>query len=201
VTEVEIKARVEDPAEIEHRIAALAEFHSAYVKEDRYYCPAEGEPTTSGDDAAGVAQGAPAERARFRLRVQDDAALVTYKRKRLEGDHEVNEEHEFSISDVREFEAFAEGIGYQVCARKHKSGRRYRTPDGAGIELAEVRGLGWFVEIEILVAAGNPSGRDAAKQRILELFDQLSIGQERFERRYYIDMLAEAGKDSDYGHN
>jgi predicted adenylyl cyclase CyaB len=201
VTEVEIKARVANPAEIEQRIAALAEFHRAYVKEDRYYCPAESEPVSSGNDTAAEARGAPAERARFRLRVQDDGALVTYKRKRLEGDHEVNEEHEFSVSDVREFEAFAEGIGYQVCACKHKSGRRYRTSDGAGIELAEVRGLGWFVEIEILVADGNPSGRDAAKQRILELFDQLAIGQERFERRYYIDMLAEAGKDSDYGHN
>lgn len=192
MTEVEMKARIENPEETERAVASLAEYRGDYCKDDRYYCPAE----RGGD---GDASTATSERARFRLRIQESGATVTYKRKRLEGNHEVNEEHEFGVSDPDAFDAFARGIGYRVCARKRKNGRQYRSEDGTGIEIAEVAGLGWYLEIEMLVAGGDAEEVNAAKKRVAGLFRQLGIGQERFEPRYYIDMLAEAGKDDSHG--
>lgn len=201
MTEVEMKARVEDPEEIERAVASLAKYGGNYLKEDRYYCHGESVRPVSkqAEDFPEGTQKLPSEQSRFRLRLQESGATVTYKRKRLEGNHEVNEEHEFGVSDPEAFDAFARGIGYRVCARKRKSGREYRMEDGTGIEIAEVAGLGWYVEIEVLVEDGGPEEVTAAKERVAELFRQLGIGQERFEPRYYIDMLAEAGKDSSHG--
>ncbi len=199
MTEVEIKAPVEEPEVIERRIAALSEFQGEYLKEDRYYCLAEEckKPLREGTEETRRTEkkAALSERARFRLRFSGGEAVVTYKRKRLEGSHEVNEEHEFAVSDPDAFEAFAAGIGYRLCARKRKSGKQYRSGDGTGIELAEVSGLGWYLEIEALVEEDDREAVAAAKERVAELFRRLGIDEERFERRYYIDMLAEAGEE------
>jgi predicted adenylyl cyclase CyaB len=198
VTEIEMKARVQDPEAMKAAISALGEYDGDYLKDDRYYCAAD--DAGGGPSGAPAAGGRPAERARFRLRQSEGTAVVTYKKKRLEGNHEVNEEQEFTVSDGERFHALMEELGFRVCARKEKRGSQYHSADGTGIELAKVEGLGWFLEIEALIVSRGTEEIAAAKERVARLFRRLGVSEEQFERRYYIDMLAEeAGKDSSDG--
>jgi len=182
-TEVELKAHVDDPDAVLALLEARYGAGAQYIKEDIYY-------RLPGPDGKGVGRSGGGEPIEFRLRREDGRAVVTAKRKSLSGGIEVNAENEFTVDDPAAFEVFAGYLGAVVFSHKRKEGRSF-TAGGATIELSNVMGLGWFVEIEELVDAGRPGEVERARERVAGLLAAIGVPAERIEPRYYTDMLAE----------
>ncbi len=126
------------------------------------------------------------EQSLFRIRREGHTNTVTYKQKQRNAGFEVNREHEFTVENPDEFIAFSHYLGYEVFIEKHKRGELYRFGD-AGIELSHIEGLGWFVEIEILVE--DQSEVQTARQKVAEVLKMLDVSEEKIESRYYNEML------------
>ena len=183
--EVELKAWVDEPQALARLLETRFRFAGSYLKEDRYY--------RIQSDA-----GKPA--VEFRLRREGEGWIVTSKEKAIQDGVEVNREHEFGVSDGDSFDRFARHIGAKLFITKAKRGKRFRDEslgsEGVTIELSEVEGLGWFVEIECLVDPDRAEEVPKARERVRGLLATLGVGERLVEPRYYIDMLAElaAGK-------
>lgn len=184
--EVELKAWIDDPPAVQAALAARFRFAGDYRKEDLYFRLAS---------PAARKAGAPIE---FRLRIENGAAIVTSKEKRIDGGIEVNRETEFEVSDPLAFEAFARYLGARPFVRKVKVGRLYEAAAGqmpggsrpVHLELSAVERLGTFLEIEKLIDSEEPAAIAAARAEIRALLASLGIGPEKIEPRYFIDLLA-----------
>jgi predicted adenylyl cyclase CyaB len=184
--EIELKARVDNPGVVREKLDGLALYNGEFLKEDTYWKqenPAKGPETLplsgvrirreSGRDATGEA---------YRI------ITVTCKSKETREGIEVNHEREFSVSDAEAFEELLGQLGLKPAIGKRKSGFSWNY-NGITAELAEVTGLGWFTELEILAGADEPETVGIARQRLLELLLKLGIGEDRIEPRYYTEML------------
>jgi len=174
--EVEIKAHVSD---IEGLGAVLRKRYGAgeaFDKRDAYY-EKESEPgktafrlRNDGSPEAGCARD-----------------LVTLKHKAMRDGVEVNDEIEFSVSSPLAFDAFARSLGYRLALEKRKRGRVWEAGPDMHIELAEVSGLGGFVEIEAIVE--QETGVEAAEARVRNMLAELGIQDSDIEPRYYTSLL------------
>ncbi len=188
--EVEIKALIgPDPAggtdsdtprgltesdRIEAEIARICEFRKEFRKKDIYYhIPGDPDPTS------------------FRIRDDTGTPVVTYKNKTMAGNAEVNEEHEFTVSDEGEFRGLISLMGAGEVIRKEKRGKAYRYGD-LTVEVCTVAGLGRFVEVEALLDSADKAGDSIGKIR--EFLARVGIREEQICKRYYIDMLMEASR-------
>jgi adenylate cyclase, class 2 len=198
MTEVELKARVRDVEATRARLAAFARKARDFDKRDEYWAkgPETGEGLMAAEDSGRA----------FRIRqdlslgpgaAPEAVAYVTFKNKSRSGGVERNEEHEFTVSDGGEFAALAARLGARAVLRKRKRGEAWICGD-LTIELCEVEGLGWFLEIEALVPSGLPRERaeaecEAATGRIRDALCRAGLAESDIEGRYYADLLAEAG--------
>jgi adenylate cyclase class 2 len=173
--EVELKARLADPAAVEVRAAELGEFTKETHKEDAYF-------RRRGDTSS-----YPAER--FRLRREEGTAVVTFKQPVKAGGVEVNEEVEFEVDDAHAFFRFAGRFGFEPFVIKRKQARIYRI-GRAHVELNEVEHLGHFVEIEILCETEDEV--PVARIELARLLNELDLTAADLERRPYIVMIQEA---------
>lgn len=186
MTEIEIKAHVYDPGETERIIASFATFRGESRKSDAYWI--QGRP---GDGDAATATST--QPVKVRVRDENGALIVTYKRKELRAETEVNDEREFTIDDRDAFEAFIADAGFSPASFKEKRTKRwtweFADATEVGIELSLVERLGWFVELEVL--AEGPDEGDIARIRgiLLETLARCGIGEGSIETRYYTEML------------
>ena len=185
--EVELKAHVQDPQTImavlegfEHISEPVCEY-----KQDIYYSKSEGEEPL------------------FRLRRESfgpdfdsltGSVLFTYKEKSLKDGIEVNVEREFTTSDSQgeNAEQFFLALGYVEYIKKTKKGYSFvHAIKGFSpllhIELAEVKSLGWFLEMEFLIE--DPSLVAQAKEKLIEVLHAVGLGDSEIESRYYMHML------------
>jgi adenylate cyclase class 2 len=186
MTEIELKAHAENPEALKTRLEALGEYQGAFEKEDAYWFPQKvGFPLPSG----------------IRVRREKDtppggetaaAVHVTYKSKELRNGIEINDEREFDVSGVEEFEELLNILEFTKGIAKKKRGWAYRR-GRINAELCEVEGLGWFIELEILSAQQDKKTLDKAREELLSLLGELGIGEGALESRYYTEMLRAAG--------
>jgi adenylate cyclase class 2 len=183
MTEIELKAHVEDPETLKARLEVLAEYAGAFEKEDAYWFPRE--------------PGTPLLPSGIRIRRERDAAPggeastavhVTYKSKETREKIEINDEREFDVSGAEEFEGLIGLLGFEKRIAKKKTGRAYKR-GRINAELCEVDGLGWFIELEILSDKKDRESFDRAREELLALLGDLGIGEEKLESRYYTEML------------
>ncbi|MDR1352112.1 MAG: class IV adenylate cyclase [Treponema sp.] len=184
--EIELKAWADNPGAVREKLDALARFNGEFLKEDTYWKPEE-----SGNMPAGL----PFSGVRIRKERGKDAGgkafnavTVTYKSKEMREGLEVNDEREFSVSDAEPFEELLRRLGLKPAISKRKSGFSWDY-DGITAELAEVAGLGWFAELEVLSDNSDPETVGIARRRLLGLLSRLGIGEGRIEARYYTEML------------
>ncbi len=175
--EVELKAHIDDISVVRKQVELLEGVSEAVeiFKSDIYFV----QDKKSRDVSL------------FRLREENGKGIVTRKHKRLIDAVEVNDEIEFSVSDVAAFKAFCESMHYQVYIKKEKRGVTYRYGN-MSIELWEVLGLGNFIELEILLsdaARDDAQVLDLARGELLQMLDRLHIGRDAIEERYYMDLL------------
>jgi len=183
VIEVELKARLVDPAAVEKRLREFASFVRDFEKRDSYW---------HGPDWR-INRGTKG----FRLRTDGARTTVTFKNKRSEGGIEINHEREFSVSDLPTFDEFLERLGCEPFYEKRKRGKRFEVDPGSGapiaLELAEVEGLGWFLEIEALVPEDDPAAVALAQGEIRALLAKTGLEETAIEGRYYSELLIAAG--------
>ncbi|MFA6784387.1 MAG: CYTH domain-containing protein [Sphaerochaeta sp.] len=186
--EVELKAHVDDPIHTKTIIEGLAGISplQCEYKDDIYY-------------------GFHGEEPVFRLRRESygkdfshmtGSLLFTSKQKSLKDGIEVNREHEFSVSDDQseQAEQFCTSLGYEIYIRKTKKGYLYEYSPledlpPLHVELVEVLGLGWFVEMEFILE--DEALIEKSKNTLLSVLDSLLIARESVEERYYMHLLKE----------
>ena len=173
--EVELKARLQNPAAVEAKAAELGVLKKETFKEDVYF------------RRAGNIDTVPKER--FRLRREAGQAVVTFKEKIVADGTEVNRETEFTVDDAFAFFQFAHRFGFEPFVVKRKRSRVYQV-ERASVELNKVEHLGHFIEIEIL--AEKEPEVPFARTEIARLFTRLGLGSQDLEPRFYVLMLQEA---------
>jgi len=141
--EVELKARLRDRAAASSAVSSFAREKGEIDKADEYWREPDWRRSS-------VARG-------FRIRTEGGASTVNFKEKSREGGIEVNRESEFEVSDRDALVDFLRRLGCEPSYAKRKRGRSFQAggegdcPDTATIEIIEVVGLGYFIEIEILL--------------------------------------------------
>lgn len=170
--EVELKAWIDDWAEVEARLHEECLFIRDFRKSDRYFSKT-GEPdrTTS-----------------FRVRLDNGGAVVTFKDKNLRDRVEYNREREFTVDDADAFVELVEREGCRQFAAKVKEGLEFRY-GGLTVELVRVEGLGSFIEIEVMEESARAELHERAAQRIRGFLELIGISPERIEERSYVSLL------------
>ena len=191
--EVEIKAHLASPEQIEQRLSALADFSFRCIKTDQYW-----------------SIGKKTIRTRIEQNGSKETVLITHKLKQYAGAIETNRELEFELpaTALPSFTAMLESCGFICTANKQKDTKVFiphTTLFAAEIlygakhisaELSVIEPIGSFLEIEILyadvgddTAAGEHNLRNA---RLIfdTIFTALDIPREAIEARPYNELLA-----------
>ncbi len=190
--EIEIKAWLSDTQAAEKKVAQFAQYAGSAEKSDRYWIQPESD---------GIPDAADCPRCGCRVRIRESvtsapdgteehATTVTYKRKELRVDTEINEEHEFTVSDAGAFEIFIRAAGFVPSAEKHKSAEIWKCGN-ALIEIVHVAQLGDFIEIEILTENAGEKTAEQCRRELLQILEAAGVPETDIETRYYTEMLAE----------
>lgn len=181
-TEIELKAHVENPEALKERITGVAVFSGSFEKDDAYWYGSDGVPPPEVRIRQATGTGPDGAVSR--------AVWVTYKTKDVRNGIEVNDEQEFTVSDAVPFEQLLRRLGLSPKIRKHKQGWAWNC-EGITVEVAEIAGLGWFAELEIIADNSRPETVASARRRLLGCLAQLGIPEDKIEPKYYTEMLKE----------
>ena len=194
VTEIELKAHVPDSQALKQLLLKKAEYLGSFEKDDSYWLPGATTPVTLALPPSGL-------RIRREKQLMPDASeecrvVASFKSKEIKDGIEVNEEREFELrpgGETANFEEFLRRMGLKEGFSKKKRGWVF-SHEGINAELVEVEGLGYFVELEILMDEANAAnGREesiaGAKKRLLDFLDSLGIERAAIESRFYSEML------------
>ena len=188
MTEVELKARVQDKDALKKRLDKIAAYRGFCTRDDTYYSRAE-------DIHRKI-------RIRKECKKDNDgektAYILTYKRKELKtlqdgSTSEVNDEKETVIQDPVSLELFLQDTGFSVSLKKHKEVMDWTLPLenlSATFELCTVPPLGDFLEIEILVPTNSEEKIEQAQKKLQELLLLAGLNKSDIENRYYSELLA-----------
>ncbi len=165
--EIEIKCYCDSPGEIESRIKSTgAEYVETRSESDVYFNhPARDFALT--DEA-------------LRLRRVNDGCKITYKGPKLSKTTKARVEHETTAGDFDEIRNIILSLGFVESGVIEKERKIYSLGESE-ISIDDVKGLGVFVEIEII---------GELKEEIeKELFDTAAkLGLTKFERRSYLEL-------------
>ena len=171
--EVELKAWVDDRAETERKIRGCCTHVGSYEKHDTYLRA----PVAVRDRMREI-----------RIRRVEHAGVITLKEKNVLDGIEVNNEREFTVSDVNLFQDFLLQSGFVPFGTKEKTGERYEY-DGTVVELGEVKGLGVFLEVERVVESDEPSEIESARSLVLSVFQRCGGDPAKIEPASYLELL------------
>ncbi len=125
------------------------------------------------------------------LRVRDKGKIkeVNFKKRHsyISGVH-AKTEVQFEISDSDNFINLIKDFGFRKWLHKEKSTELYRTKDGVSIELNKVKGLGYFLELEVLCPLKSVS---SARNKVISTRSKLGFKEEDSEKRGYTKQLWE----------
>jgi predicted adenylyl cyclase CyaB len=165
---VEIKARVGEPAQLLARVRALAERGPVEIRQDDTFYP--------------CASG----RLKLRILADDEGQLIHYHRT----DATAPKESRYTIVATAAPHALRETLAQALGTRGRV--RKKRTLFLVGptrIHLDEVEGLGHFMELEVVLAENQATAEGIAIAR--DLMRQLGIGDDQLVDRAYVDLLAQ----------
>jgi adenylate cyclase class 2 len=124
----------------------------------------------------------------FRLRQEEGLNTVTFKEKSWCGQAEVNREREFTVSNADAFKEMMQKTGCEIFLEKKKNGWLFKK-GGINIELVNVHGLGYFLEVEKILEDTEEDKISAALEEIREVLTEAGLSEDKIEKRYYSDML------------
>ena len=172
----EIEAKVHlsktDVKRLKNKLPEIARYSKKVIKKDCYYA----DPRTFF----------------LRIREKNGKPSLNMKSKKVEQGIELNQEIKLHLTSSSGFHAFLKKIGIPLAARKDKIGEIYKKGD-VQIELNFVKGLGYFLEIETIVKSESQIPK--AKKALRNQFAQLGFKPIDFEKKYYLELLAEKRKN------
>ncbi|MEI6732013.1 MAG: class IV adenylate cyclase, partial [archaeon] len=95
-------------------------------------------------------------------------------------------ETEFIVKDISDFLSVIDEFGFRRWLRKEKKTELYRIEKNFHIELNNVRGLGWFVEVEYLT---DESHIEYAQRKVEEIIKKLGISKSQIVKSGYTKLL------------
>ena len=169
--EVETKIPINNVSDVRRRIKKIAKFIKKENKKDDYYSLEYfNYPEKS-------------------LRVRDKGRVreVNFKRRKsFAGGVYAKTEVQFQISDTMGFFELIDDFGFRKWLHKEKTTELYKTRDGVNIELNYVKGLGWFLEIEVLC---SPNHVASARRKVIAVRSALGFSERDTEPRGYTKQL------------
>lgn len=171
--EIEMKARVSNPADVKACFDNLAGEGSPVYKDDHYF-------RLPGSNIQSM-----------RIRRYDGKVELTCKRTSSANGREDNREFEFlALPDQYEKAvAFFHALGHEDFFIKRKKGWEWNVGD-AHVELLSVNDIGTFLEIEILLPFdSDDKAADEALSRIAALMERAGICD--IEKKSYREMILE----------
>lgn len=170
--EAKVKLTQADLRRLRKELPGIAQFVKKVVKRDHYigYLP----------------------KYSFRIRNEEGDSTLHLKEKKVEGGIESNTELDFAITSPKKGLSLLRSLNIKMPLKKRKSGEIYRHKN-IQIEINRIRGLGYFLEIENVV--DRESSIPKAKEELHEIFEKLGFKPSQFEKRYYLEMLADISKN------
>ncbi len=176
--EIEVKAMVEDPKQMERSLIELgATPIGIEIQADTYY-NAPHKDFKKTDEA-------------LRIRIQDGKAILTYKAPKIDAISKTRTEIQTEIGDSDSMGNILSALGFSPVATISKKRKNFRLGDFS-ISLDEVRDLGNFMEIEI--AARDSRYYQEKVERIFKFMEKLGKRRESTIRESYLEMLFEKNK-------
>ncbi len=130
----------------------------------------------------------------FRIRRIGDVPMITYKGPKLPGTVKARREMEWRLDpgdqDGTQTAELLEHLGFKEVATVRKTRRPFSARDATGpfgVVIDEVQGLGFFVEVEVMVE--NQEDVEQARAKIEMIAGQLGLQQP--ESRSYLRMVLE----------
>ena len=183
--EIELKARLDESEPIKKRLSLLGTFLHSYEKHDSYWLLETGGGFTVRIRREKIIQNG----------TINETVLVTNKTKEIKDGIEINDEQEFSVSSAELFEKLLFHTGMKLQMNKEKQGWAWHIPKTAKspvlAELSMVKGLGWFIELELMTEDRSSKTIDICRKRLLSLLAELGVDREKIEDRTYSMLLAE----------
>jgi adenylate cyclase, class 2 len=180
--EIEQKFVVTDVAALRDRLAALSSISLGVTEQhDTYYNHPARDFRATGEA--------------LRIRRSNDGAVVTYKGPKHEVAVKTREEIELPLAEPESWPGLLSTLGFSEVATVCKCRDRYqlsRPPFDLQVALDEVRGVGWFAEVEIV--ADEPRA-EAARDAVMALARELGLDQP--ESRSYLRMWLQRTESSD----
>jgi adenylate cyclase, class 2 len=172
--EVEAKVRISlaEYRKLATKVATFAKREGETLKVDRYYGHSR-----SHD---------------LRIRQEGSRVVLAFKNRNREKGIEANEEIEIPIVAPEKWERLLAETGFPRFAVKEKRSLAFRFGP-YHIELNRVKGLGCFLEIERLVS--KKIQVPEARRGLVALFKRLGYSPRDFERKLYLELLAEKEKN------
>lgn len=171
-TEIEIKAHVKEPSTVLSFLKENAKFKKKYFKKDVYFAR-EGDENINN---------------MLRLRQEKGSYVFTQKTRKMLDKTEINEEREMNTSKglSRKFlRLLTDVMGYSEYVRKEKKGKAYVYKDVL-VELSEIKGLGYFVELELL---DSVLSHDEQLKLLREVLSDIGVCEDMIEEKPYVKLL------------
>jgi predicted adenylyl cyclase CyaB len=124
----------------------------------------------------------------LRVRRSGGFYVVNFKQRlSLKDSVHAKKEVEFEASDIRCFLNLINDFGFKKWLTKEKHCEIYKIKSNFQIELNNIKGLGWFAEVEYLV--DDVSEIDAARKEVLTVMEKLGFKKKEFVAPGYTKLL------------
>lgn len=171
--EIEVKARLDDPKQMERTVIALGASPLGIESQaDTYY-------NTPYRDFGKTDEA-------LRIRVQDGVSFLTYKGPKMDRVSKTRKEFQTGINDANTMGNILSSLGFFPVATVTKKRKNFRLGDFF-ISLDEVRNLGDFIEIEMSVK--DSWNYEEKVESIFKLIEKLGISRESTIRSSYLEMV------------
>jgi adenylate cyclase, class 2 len=173
--EIEVKASVEDPKQLERSIIELGVTPIGIRMQADTYYNAPYRDFGKTDEA-------------LRIRVEEGKSVLTYKGPKMDKVSKTRKEVQTEIKDLESMGNILSLLGFFPIATVSKKRKNFRIGDFF-ISLDEVRSLGNFIEIEIAVK--DSKNFQEKVESIFKFLEKLGITRESTIRKSYLEMILE----------
>lgn len=167
--EIEIKARIKDPLQIEKNIQKLGGSFKKEVDEDDIYLNHPERDFEKTDEA-------------LRLRRTEGRVFLTYKGPKLDNLTKTREEINLAVEDLEKAREIFKNLGFTEVLPVSKKRRYYSLPPYE-IMIDHVEGLGPYMEVE--------KRGEYDPEELFEFLADLGVSREDTETRSYLELKLE----------
>jgi adenylate cyclase class 2 len=173
--EIEIKARVESPKDMERSIIALGAAPVGIENQADTYYNSQYRDFGKTDES-------------LRIRVEDGQSFLTYKGPKMDSVSKTRKEFQIEVNDADNMKNILTSLGFFQVATVTKKRKNYKLGDFL-IALDDVQNLGNFIEIEI--SAEDSRKYEEKVESIFKFIEKLGLNRNSTIRKSYLELMLE----------